>query len=113
MALRGKATRIVAASLALFTLAFFLHSGPSSSPYPGKKPLSTQTIVGFETEYDEQSDLAEGSEISELVFGDLYSSKIDKPGLSQLNPSRQDRFQFQHIKLLSKHLLNIPPPSLS
>ncbi len=113
MALRGKYIRIVSASLALFTLAFFLHSGPSSSSYPGKKSSTTQTIIGLETEYDKQSDLAEGSELSEILLGDLSASKVDKPGLSNLNPSRQDRFQFQHTKLLSQHLLNIPPPILS
>ncbi|TGK08052.1 hypothetical protein EHO59_05935 [Leptospira semungkisensis] len=113
MAQRGKKLRIVSASLALFTLIFFLHSGPSSSPYPGKKPLTTQSIVGLETDVEKLSSLAaEDSEVSELFLGLAYSSRIHKPGLSELNPSRQDRFQFQHTKLLSQHLLNIPPPSL-
>lgn len=109
----GKQVRTGSVFLTLLTLAFFLQSGAVSSPYPGKKSASTQTIVGYETEYEEQSDLAEGSELTELVYGNCASSKIEKPGLSQINPSRQDRFQFQYSRLLSQHLLNIPPPALS
>ncbi|TGN03036.1 hypothetical protein [Leptospira dzoumogneensis] len=113
MVLRGKKLRFVSASLALFTLLFFIHSGPSNSPYPGKKSDQSQIIIGQETDIEELSDLAETSDPSETVWGDSLTSEINTPGLSDSNPSRQDRFQFQHNKLLSQHLLNIPPPSIS
>ncbi|TGL63557.1 hypothetical protein [Leptospira sarikeiensis] len=113
MVQRGKKLRFVSASLALFTLLFFLHSGLSNSPYPGKKSDSTQTIIGLETDIEELSDLAETIDPAELVLGELFASEINTPGLDNTNPSHQDRFQFQHNKLLSQHLLNIPPPSIS
>ncbi|PJZ71511.1 hypothetical protein CH373_03210 [Leptospira perolatii] len=110
MVVKGKGIRSIASVLALSTLAFFLHSS-FYSPYPGKKSQPKQIITGIETEYQEDSNLAEASESTELLFQFLSLEKILRPGFVGFYPSHQDRFQYQFCKLLAQYLLNIPPPS--
>ncbi|WP_232224675.1 hypothetical protein [Leptospira fainei] len=103
--------RIVSASLALFTLLFFLHLSHFSS-YPGKKyPVPTQSITGVETEYQDDRNFVESLENSELSFDAISLEKIHNPAHLDSKSSRQDRFQFHFCKLLSQYLLNIPPPA--